>query len=94
MLCSFIVILSCSQLHFSKNGHRRNSSFTSLYCSHTAIQADMKLSPEEKAITEFEPDKRTGEEGRNGVDGHRGRNEMSQYITFESCECYYLFKIK
>uniref|UniRef100_A0A9L0JAW7 Syntaxin binding protein 6 n=1 Tax=Equus asinus TaxID=9793 RepID=A0A9L0JAW7_EQUAS len=45
------------------------------YICLSAIQADMKLSPEEKAITEFEPDKRTGEEGRNGVDGHRVTNK-------------------
>lgn len=77
-----IVILFCSPFHFSKNGDRHNSSLTSLCCSHRSIQADIKPPPKEKAIIEFDSGRRAGEEGRNGVDGHRSGNKMSQYIIF------------
>ena len=77
-----IVILFCSPFHFSKNGNRHNSSLTSLYCSHKSTQADIKPPPKEKAIIEFDSGRRTGEEGKNGVDGHRNGNKMSQYITY------------
>ena len=62
----FIVILSGSQFHFSKNGNRHNSSLTSVYCSYKSIQADIKVPPKERAIFEFESGKRAREEGRDG----------------------------
>lgn len=56
---TFILILSCSQFHFSKNGQRHNS-LISLCCSHKSIQAGIKSPPKEKAITECESDQRAG----------------------------------
>ena len=78
-----VVIRRFSEIGKMKTGLKNNiCDIPGVLVGHKSIQTDIKPPPKEKAITEFDSGRRAGEEGRNGVDGHRNGNKMYQYITY------------